>query len=384
MSLWSWGSDIYGRLGHGTEDKNLNNPTEVKALSHMRLKAVACGSAHTIVVDERGQTYTWGKCHFGQLGHGELDRNELVPRPVEALKGVSVASVAAGDSHVLALTREGRVFSWGIGFYGTLGHGDETNLALPKAIEKLSGHVITLAAAGANHSVVLSDTGQVWVWGRDHCRQLGLPPIHIPGLPKPVHLNQKVPVLKPLDSMVCTQASVCSNVTLLLLDSGLVLSYGSNEHGELGRQSPSSEAQDNPRIDPGHFTDQQGQLEQVKFIKAGWKHCAAITASGVLYTWGHGAYGRLGLGHSRDVLTPSKVAGLNAPVRDVSCGESHTLALDEQGQLWAWGSGHYGKLGISVDYSSFVEVPHPLKTSLPNISGIHCGTNHSIAYKLII
>lgn len=383
MSVWSWGSDIYGRLGHGTEDENCSIPTEVAALSHARLNAVTTGSAHTIVVNESGETYTWGKCHLGQLGHGEMDRNELVPRHVAALKGVVVTSVAAGDSHVLALMGEGRVFSWGCGYYGTLGHGDETNLSLPRLIDGLLGHVITSAAAGANHNVALSDSAQVWVWGRDHCRQLGLSPVSIPGLPKPVHMNQKVPVLKQLPAAqgaVCRQASACNNITLLLLDSGSVLSYGSNEYGELGRQRAAVHAQDDPRISPAHFVDQEGQCERVTFVKAGWKHCAALTVSG-LYTWGHGAFGRLGLGHSRDVPTPTQLMGLDVPLTDVSCSESHTLALDVRGQLWAWGSGHYGKLGIPIDYSGYVDVPHLLKTELPNLS---CGTNHSLAYKLTV
>ena len=70
MAIWTWGSDIYGRLGHGTEDKHLDSPAEVKRLSGATLKAITCGSAHNIVVDESGQCFTWGKCHFGQLGHG--------------------------------------------------------------------------------------------------------------------------------------------------------------------------------------------------------------------------------------------------------------------------------------------------------------------------
>ena len=110
---------------------------------------------------------------------------------------VKIASVAGGDSHIIAITSEGKVFSWGIGFYGCLGHGDESSLAVPKLVAGLSDHVITSAAGGASHSLAVADTGRVYVWGRDHQGQLGFAAslLTIPGMkPKYVHLNRKTTI----------------------------------------------------------------------------------------------------------------------------------------------------------------------------------------------
>ena len=370
MSLvYSWGSDIYGRLGHGTEDKNISSPKQIKPLP-ASITHVATGSAHNIVVDGEGRVYTWGKCHYGQLGHGEMDEDEHSPRIVESLKGIAISSVVGGDSHVLAITRdEGRVYSWGVGYYGTLGHGNESSLAVPKLIEGIPESVrIIGGGGGAYHSIVLATDGSVYVWGRDQYGQLGLPSV---SGDKSVKLTtQKVPVLNKYEEPV-QMLSACFNHTLFLLESGRVLSFGYNEHGELGHPSSSD-----PLVDPTSFN------EKVTYVKAGWKHCAAITKSHDLYVWGHGAYGRLGLGHSRDTGTPTLVQGL-AQCIDVSCGESHTIALDSTGRLWGWGSNHYGKLGLSMDEGSFIDRPRKLSFTSPSgLTGVAVGTNHTLAYSI--
>ena len=368
--VYSWGSDIYGRLGHNTEDKSLSHPKQIQSLPD-NVKQVSTGSAHSIAVDGEGQVYTWGKCHYGQLGHGEMDEDEHSPRPVESLKGIAISCVVGGDSHVLAVTRdEGRVYTWGLGYYGTLGHGNESSLAIPKRVEGIPHTTrITGGGAGANHSIALTSDGSVYVWGRDHCGQLGLTPTKGGGTHRPT--SHKAPVANQFEEPV-KMLSACFNHTLVLLASGRVLSFGCNEHGELGRPTSSSGS----FIDPAHFK------EKVTLVDAGWKHCAAITESRDLYTWGHGAYGRLGLGHSRDIGVPTLVQGLGSVV-DVSCGESHTIALDSAGQLWSWGSNHYGKLGLSLEEGSFIERPRPLSFSSPShLTGVSTGTNHTLAYSI--
>lgn len=207
------------------------------------------------------------------------------------------------------------------------------------------------------------------MWGRDHCGQLGLTPTKGGSTHRPT--SHKAPVANRFEEPV-KMLSACFNHTLFLLASGRVLSFGCNEHGELGRPTSSSGS----LIDPAHFK------EKVTLVDAGWKHCAVITESRDLYTWGHGAYGRLGLGHSRDIGVPTLVQGLGSVV-DVSCGESHTIALDSAGQLWSWGSNHYGKLGLSLEEGSFIERPRPLSFSSPShLTGVSTGTNHTLAYSI--
>ena len=395
MALWSWGSDVYGRLGHGTEDQHRGKPTEVRALSSSRLIAVTIGSAHNIVVEEDGKCYTWGKCHYGQLGHGEMDQNELIPRPVGALASVKITSVGAGDSHVLAVTDAGELYTWGVGFYGCLGHGDETSLMVPKLVEKLQGEVVSSATGGAFHSLAVSDRGQVFVWGRNHCGQLGIKALEMPDysqggkVTKLVHLNQKLPVQLTMKSdYVAKMISARNDHSLVLLENGHILSFGSNEKGQLGRDQKIPELEDvnDFLIDPNHFKNAEGNPERVIYISAGYDHCAAITESHLLYTWGGGKHGQHGQGHTRDSNFPSLMDqssdGTQIKVSQVSCGDSFTVALSTDGTLLAFGSPDYGKLGTGSNGN--VTKPTSISMKMPRtINGICCGTNHTIAYTLI-
>ena len=113
-----------------------------------------------------------------------------------------------------------------------------------------------------------------------------------------------------------------------------------------------------------------------------WHHSAAITESGLLFTWGEGRHGQLGLGHARGSRVPSLVNkfpnGKSPKFATVSCGDSFTVAMTTTGELWTFGSPDYGKLG--VDSGGCVTAPKQLQAKLPGINGPCCGTNQTIAY----
>lgn len=88
---------------------------------------------------------------------------------------------------------------------------------------------------------------------------------------------------------------------------------------------------------------------EVVDIACGGAHSAAITSSGQVFTWGKGRYGRLGHGDSDDQLVPKLVqALLEFHVIDIACGsgDAQTLCVTEDDNVWSWGDGDYGKLGV--------------------------------------
>lgn len=70
---------------------------------------VACGAGHNLAVNGEGQLYSWGKCHFGQLGHGEEDQDKLLPTAVKSAEALRVEAAGCGDSHSLVVA-QGRVW----------------------------------------------------------------------------------------------------------------------------------------------------------------------------------------------------------------------------------------------------------------------------------
>ena len=99
-----WGSGFKGKLGLG-DDQNRLTPTPIPALKRKHVKAIACGSFHTLAVTETGDVFSWGIGERGQLGHGDLE-NHKTPQPISSLQGIEIGSIAAGEAHSICAARD--------------------------------------------------------------------------------------------------------------------------------------------------------------------------------------------------------------------------------------------------------------------------------------
>ena len=75
---------------------------------------------------------------------------------------------------------------------------------------------------------------------------------------------------------------------------------------------------------------------------AGDRHSAAVGEDGALFVWGNNYHGQLGMGDTASSLTPTRVAGLPAPVWQAAVGNFHTGMVTEAGDLLMFGSGELG------------------------------------------
>ena len=176
--VYTFGRGEHGRLGHGDEENQLA-PRRVPAagFNGERVVMVAAGGAHTVALSEAGHVFTWGYGHAGQLGHGDRE-NQWAPRQVEAGRfgGEKVVFVAAGGGHTVAVTAGGRLYTWGYGGYGQLGHGDTGNRLVPTLVGAgaFGGSAVVMAACGGGHTLVVTQDGALWACGRGGCGRLGL------------------------------------------------------------------------------------------------------------------------------------------------------------------------------------------------------------------
>eukprot|EP00947_MAST-08B_sp_MAST-8B-sp1_P001050 g1050.t1 len=168
---YSCGSGIDGSLGHGNT-QNQHVPKLIEALSGVQVCAVSAGSMHSLFLTEDGKAYSCGSGWYGILGHGNTV-DQHVSKLIEALSGVRVCAVSAGDEHSLFLTEDGKAYSCGAGYCGKLGHGDEEHQLVPKLIEALSGVRVCAVSAGAEHSLFLTEDGKAYSCGWGHYGMLG-------------------------------------------------------------------------------------------------------------------------------------------------------------------------------------------------------------------
>ncbi len=113
---------------------------------------VSCGGWHTLCVDAAGRTFAFGRGEYGRLGIGD-DKSRLVATQVESLAGIVVVQVAAGGSHSLFLSSDGKVFTCGRGG-GRLGLGtsDSDTKLTPHLVAALSERKVTVVSAGGGSS----------------------------------------------------------------------------------------------------------------------------------------------------------------------------------------------------------------------------------------
>jgi alpha-tubulin suppressor-like RCC1 family protein len=127
---------------------------------------VAGGATHTLVVRTTdGTAWTWGLNSDGQLGDNTITQRKT---PIQVSGLSSVAAVAAGAKHSLALTSAGVLYAWGDNYYGQIGNGNNTDQKLP--VQVMTG--VAQIAAGDYHSIALKTDGTVHIWGANNEGQL--------------------------------------------------------------------------------------------------------------------------------------------------------------------------------------------------------------------
>jgi len=157
--------------------------------------------------------------------------------------------------------------------------------------------------------------------------------------------------------------------SLLLTDTGHVLSFGTAQQGQLGHGYALGKYLENesrPRL-----IDALSQYTII-CVSAGELHSAVVTEDGDVYTWGDGFCGQLGLGDKRPQLLPRQVMhGLEEEcVLSVTCGHRHTLCVTEDGEVFSFGLGAYGALGRPYTGFSYEVTSNPIQDHIALISSV--------------
>nr|XP_010909635.1 PH, RCC1 and FYVE domains-containing protein 1 isoform X2 [Elaeis guineensis] len=320
--VFTWGEEFGGRLGHGT-DTDVSRPRLVETLAVSNVDYVACGEFHTCAISTSGDLFAWGDGAYnaGLLGQGS-DVSHWIPKRVSGpLEGLQVLSVACGTWHSALVTSNGKLFTFGDGTFGVLGHGDRKSVAYPKEVESLSGLKTVKVACGIWHTAalveVMGQTGvnaisrKLFTWGDGDKNRLG-------------HGDKEARLIPTCVSSLIDynfhQLACGHTVTVGLTTSGRVFTMGGTNYGQLGNLQSDGKL---PCLVQGRLV---GEL--VEEISCGAYHVAVLTSRSEVYTWGRGANGRLGHGDVEDQKTPTLVEALkDRHVKSISCGSNFTACI---------------------------------------------------------
>ena len=153
-----------------------------------------------------------------------------------------------------------------------------------------------------------------------------------------------------------------NNFTAVLKADGTVWTWGNNNCGQLGNGEILNAA--TYELTQVIGVGGEGHLENIKQIAVGTNEVYALTKDGKVIAWGRNNYAQLGRGATGNSGTPEYVltqvditdeegneTTQDVPlenIKQIAAGERHALAIDNNGNVWAWGLNHAGQLGLNV------------------------------------
>jgi alpha-tubulin suppressor-like RCC1 family protein len=164
--VFSWGRRGNYIPGHG-ETQTQPSPKRVEALQGIRMSSVSFGDCHALALAEDGLVYAWGVNRERAVFGGFHVKKVLLPRPVKALRGVRVGSIAAAGLRSYAVSDTGELWAWGCEaeYVTPLGHGEKRHCCLPKPIESFRGVKVDAVIAPDQYTLALANVGSVYAWG---------------------------------------------------------------------------------------------------------------------------------------------------------------------------------------------------------------------------
>lgn len=316
--LFTFGSNKEHQLGRATGDTETGTGAPPGAVvfeasdgHRPQVLSVACGAYHSAAITEGGALWTWGWggsfwSGVGALGTGNKD-SVKEPMVVNSFvkAGEEVTQVTCGTHHTVALTSDGRLYSTGKGDFGRLGRGDNRDEPEFEEIDYFAQSndsvlrpddqaFIIKIGAGDNYSAVMSQHGELWVWGRNDYGQLGLGEEAMGDMYSAERYPRLVRSL-PIEGHSVADFACGEHHLVVLTSSGAIYEWGNRLWLE-----------PHPVTLPARYKE---GLKNIVKVVAGDKCSFALTKEGHVYSWGAKSSGCLAQGPDcpKQVVEPTLV-----------------------------------------------------------------------------
>ena len=344
-----WGKGESGRLGNGAVDDSLLPDYVYNDLVHLnKIKQVSAAEEHTCALRTNGNVFCWGSKVKGRLGSGS--GGGYRDKAVQVSNLTTAVQISAGERHTCALKANREVVCWGVESKGHLAVYYNRDSGVP--VEPNGSPLIDVrqVSAGGSHTCALKLNGRMLCWGPGDSGQLGNNHVNTRWEPQSV-----VGVDGSGDLENIRQISAGSNHTCALQENSTIpICWGSGKGGQLGHEEYNDSAY--PVRVGSLDADTIRTIPKQSQVAAGDLHTCAIQNDGELYCWGKGGNGRLGIGSTSEKKVATRVKGVDGSgyltdIVQVSAGEKHTCALKSDGKAYCWGDGDNGRLGRGSNHS---------------------------------
>ncbi|KAF0481618.1 RCC1/BLIP-II [Gigaspora margarita] len=290
-----------------------------------------------------------GNNDVGQLGLVDVEE-ALKPVCIPKLDKFKIVDISVGCLHTAALTRDGKVVTWGCNDHGALGRvtSDEDDKDLPPNVGRenvpeyaqgLDDVTIVKVACGGSITLALSEDGHLYMAGtfKDKNGVLGFSA-------KEKKLLQQSTFIRYDSTTKFKIADIATGTdhALLLTTDGFLYAWGSGDAHQLGRRVLARHVRDG-------LNPEKIGVKGIEKIFAGAYHSFAVAEKGTVYAWGMNNYGQCGIETRDEFITqPIKIDFFKdlPKVRQIAAGEHHSLVLLENGSIYSFGRADYGQLGI--------------------------------------
>jgi len=369
------------------DDQGDGHKHEDKPKHPWLLQQLACGAANTCALTQGGHLYVWGSNNFGQLGTGNTT-NTWQPGRVHVC-GKLISKISVGYEFCLAITQHGDLYAWGAGSGGQLGNGKAKHEHSPKPVLVVS-NVICCSAGEDHSAAICAvphNGGNVlYTWGNCEMGRLGLGDGYIHGMmstPKVVDIGgpfKEGQTLRGPLSVHCGQShtAVRFSPDLLQKETDVMVelwTFGGGWNGKLGQKGQAN------LYWPKECKDLDFSSRSIALSS---EHTCVITTSSDAKALG-GDLWMMGAGgcccEPDDVEIPKKFMHIDGEPKwsAVACGLRHTLATTEGGEVYCWGANNFGQLGLGKKAKDRCHMPEVVKSMPGSSELLATGPAHSIA-----
>ncbi|KAL8129475.1 hypothetical protein V2J09_018630 [Rumex salicifolius] len=324
--VYSWGSGVNYQLGTGNAHIQ-KLPCKVDSLHDSVIKLVSAAKFHSVAVTARGELYTWGFGRGGRLGHPEFDIHSgqaavITPRQViSGLGARRVRAVAAAKHHTIVATESGEVFTWGSNREGQLGYTSVDSQPIPRRVSSLKAKIVAVAAAN-KHTAAVSDSGEVYTWGCNKEGQLGYGTSNSGS-------NYTPRAVDYLKGKVFTHVTAAKYHTIVLGADGEIYTWG---HRLVNPRRVIIAR--NLKKHGGTFMKFHRMVRlNVVSITAGMVHSLALTEDGALFYW---------ISSDPDLKCQQLYSACPSNFVSISAGKYWCAAVTSTGDIYTW-DGKKGK-----------------------------------------